>query len=42
MLWMEEGVKYLLFMDMDKTVGGNFEKGLAHMKLVRDAEGRRG
>ena len=31
-----------LFMNMDKMIGGNFEKGLAHMKSVVEAEGRRG
>ena len=28
---------FCLFMDMDKTVGGDFEKGLAQMKAVTEA-----
>jgi hypothetical protein len=28
----------MLFMNMDKMVGGNFEKGLADMKSVVEAE----
>jgi hypothetical protein len=30
-----------LFLDMDKMVGGNFEKGLAQMKSVVEAERRK-
>src|SRR5882672_9158516 len=30
-----------MFMDMDKMIGGNFEKGLAELKSIAEAEARR-
>ena len=32
---------FCMFMNMDKMVGGDFEKGLAHMKSVSEAEARK-
>lgn len=32
---------FCLFMNMDKMIGGNFEKGLADLKTVAEAEARR-
>jgi len=32
---------FCLFMNMDKTVGGDFEKGLAQMKAVVEAAGKK-
>ena len=30
-----------LFMNMDKMVGGDFEKGLANLKAIAEAQARR-
>jgi uncharacterized protein YndB with AHSA1/START domain len=35
------GKAFCLFMNMDKTVGGDFEKGLAQMKAVTEAKVRK-
>jgi hypothetical protein len=31
---------FCMFMDMDKTVGGDFEKGLANLKNIAEATGK--
>ena len=32
---------FCLFMDMDKTVGGDFEKGLANLKTATEAKAKK-
>jgi hypothetical protein len=33
---------FCMFMDMDKLVGSDFEKGLAEMKTAAEADAKRG